>query len=264
MSRLLSRNTSTGAIFIELAVTLPIILMLIGAILFLSELINAKGQLRLAVSEGPRLATTRGNMFFFSSGDENKTANSELDTFVEGNQAGVLPSILYLGISEPTARSNYSTSPTQWHMLSDETSPVYSFSTAHPIDVYALAYTYGILRIGIPGIKYPCDPNPTNPRDGRGCLECKVATPLSNKNTCTKHDGTADTSSACPYDRALPDTGIVCMYHPAGPAAQIIDSMIRFFTRGNGGLAEMFLSASTYPPGLDTGGGGLGGGGPTP
>lgn len=261
MIRNIRRLNSSGAVFIELALSLPLILLLIAAILFISELINAKGQLRLAVTEGPRFAATRGNSHFFSVSNTNKTVHGPLETFITSGQSGTLPEILYLGINREIAKSNYSTSPTQWHVAADANASIYDFSRAHPIDVYALAYTYGMLRNGIPGIKYPCDPDPDGDSSvGRGCMLCQITNPLSNKDTCEKlDDRSADTTSACPYDRALPNVGVICMYHPSGSIAQIVDKFIRFFSKGNGGLPEMFLSASTYPPGVDTGGGHGGG-----
>lgn len=253
-------NNSAGAVFIELVFLIPIILLLISSILFISELINAKGQLTLAVSEGPRLASTRGNNYFFKEGSEAKTVNSNLNNYIKGTSA--LPSILYSGFDAAEAENTYQSVSGCWKKLgeNENCSPI---SEAHPIDLYALAYTYSMLKIGIPGIKYPCNPTDENSNSDDGCMLCVIAVPLPRiTDVCPSSlDTDPNPHLSCPFDRALPDVGVICSYHPAGATANIIDRMIKFFSNGNGGLPEMLLTASTYPPGVSSNSGG-GGGGP--
>ena len=258
-----NKTKSSGAIFIELVASIPLILLLIGAIIFISEMISAISQLRLAVTEGPRLAITRGNSLFNYS-TAYKTVNSDIEFFVQdaAHRNGDLPAILYSGVSEADAKNFYNTPPTQWYRVDDVITSADPISMAHTIDIYALAYTYGMLRLGIPGIKYPCNPNDSTASDGLGCVICQVSDPLPYfGDPCPTDDGAGGPPHhpSCPFDRANPDVGVICKYHPAGATSRMVDRMIRFFSRGNGGLPELFLTASTYPAGIDEGGGGVGG-----
>lgn len=250
-----SLNHLSGAIFIELVFTIPIILLLIGSIIFMSELINAAGQLRLAANEGPRFATTRGNKFFFLDGVTETTVHSGLDNYINGT--GSLPSLLYSGFSTNDAEAAYGSTDACWKKLKEgeSCSPI---SEAHPIDLYALAYTYSILRIGIPSSKFPCNTSVENSSSDEGCIKCVIAAPLPRTSDPCPIDDSGNKHLSCPFDRALPDVGVICSYNPKGTSARMLDRLIRFFTRGNGGLPEMLLTASTYPPGIQDGTGNVG------
>ena len=227
-----------GAVLIELAISIPLLLAIFFGGLWFIVLQNVQSQLEHVVSNAPFAAITRSNPLLFdpsTSPPFDGAAVGAIDNFISNPSAGTLPPLLFhyknanLG-DATTAFILYSGNG--WAEPDDATTPV-----TQPA-AYMLAYAYEGLRLGIgPTLSYPC-----LPEEHAGCALCKV------------------------YYHSIPDpkwitqppiAEMTCSASIPDPFYTLFNTATRLLG-GSGDYGMFVRSASTFP-GAD---GGTGGSGP--
>lgn len=228
-----------GAILVELALTFPILLLIIYFLLFFAYAMNARAQLASATFNGPLLAATRGNQAIYGS----QALMSDLNISTSDPKFISIFKYPTTGINEPPDWDN--TIMTQWAVYpEDYVGSQYTLDDASVprIYPYALAYTYQQAKLGLgPGIRYACLPN--KEAENAGCLNCRVI--LSQ----TEIDRFADSGYRSIYDPV--PISISCVYQFPAFFSRPIGALLGLF---GGGFEEVTTSVSTYSLG-STGGG---------
>lgn len=210
-----SKHDERGAIFVELAITLPVILALLFFIYWAYLAIGWRDSISVAVYNAVDLAIGRGDPVLIGIASTGELESNSavgliagIDNYVNGTSsfstaanlgsngvAGILNSG-HAGIN-PEQEYNESISRQGW-----SGSPVLSDFPRQAL--YAMAFAYQMLEDALPGdTRYPCDPAGTTPPDGPGCLICTVGTPAQTM---------LPANAGVPTDRFA----IECQYKPSG------------------------------------------------
>ena len=161
-------NNKRGATLIELAFSLPLFLAFIFIAIFFGLVWNAKTSLDSAVTNGVRLAFTRG--------DRNLVGRAlipDIESYsASGSMNPRLTALLSTPSEAPFADAYYKSMAINIFGRSFEALP--------PRYIYAMVYTMQSLTAGIGEgmMRFPCDPSlPT--AISQGCLQCRFIHPSS-------------------------------------------------------------------------------------
>lgn len=222
---------SVGAVFVEVAISLPIFLLAILGVLYFSVIQNDRAVFSSAVARNPRVAVTRGDM------------NPDLidpigDYLNSGSFTPALNPLLYFGegIDEVSAEDFY-TNVVFEDLITDgppppPTGPA-TISAMPAAYWFVLAFIFQEMRVGAsPGLRYPCDPL----EDGSGCMYCRFLNPEGYWDENGVYAGTdfryTDQGELPPTDRMVID----CSYQPdGGPLQRPFAALQRFLSIGGGG-----------------------------
>ncbi|MCO6431307.1 MAG: pilus assembly protein [Deltaproteobacteria bacterium] len=229
---------SRGASIVEFVLLLPLFLFLMLFFIWYGVSLNAKTSLISAVTNGVRLAATRGKASVYR-----KVGNiAGLDTW-----AGAISDIDEAHTTGPTARVG---NPGGLLVSPHEVFDVYNakatstfgrgmLSIPFPEYTYAVAYAVQMMRMSVgSALRFPCDPYGA---DGDGCLMCRPVNP--------------DTYSDAPYTAPLDATGtaarriaVRCDYKPKSvvltPLLRMLSIVTGTSTTGGAGFGVISHAAS--------------------
>lgn len=151
---------SSGGVLIEFLITLPIFLIIILSIVWISAIHNAHTSLDFAVANGVRLAVTRGDPEITS---EFKPGMNRLIDKVTDAKISSDVTFKQIFVNDPKGDVNYAPSK----------AIISSLPTTHRL---ALGLTYQYMRESVGSmVKFPCDPEDETEPDKKklfGCLNC--------------------------------------------------------------------------------------------
>lgn len=234
MDRLIERRlvigarNRRGATMIELAITLPIFMGLIFLFIFMAFMWNAKTTLDSAVSNGVRLAFTRGDVGlvghelirdienYSASGTMSKRLTGMLSSKAEGPYADVY----YKSMSLEIFGRSFERLPQRY--------------------IYAMVYTMRGLTAGMGGalMRFPCDTRPTT-RASQGCVMCRFINP----STKTDRRGAPQMGSPG-FDWNY--LGLKCSYRPAGIIVNPIQGIMKLLLPGTNFDPLLLQSRSSF------------------
>ena len=254
-----------GAVLIELAVSIPLLLLIAFFTLWFCIVQNLRAQLEYVVKNAPYVALARGNPAFYSnggSGSQIAVVNNFILSGASWTQdqmprafrfkapgANITEDAKIYYDSGDWAITGYDSTSGQYTY---ETRSIWAYANDYVADIpYAqyssalvLATAYEGLHMGVGDtLSYPCSPTQA------GCAKCRVVVP-------TGADGAA---LAAYWGNPLvdpPQLQLVCAASPPEPFHSLFKVGMRLF--GGSDVPNPILVASTLPG--YTGGGGTGNG----
>ena len=262
-------SAQVGAITVEAAVILPLFLLVVFFVITIGLMLNARTAIRLATTNGSRLAYTRGATELV--GPNVRFGNMARDWIL--NQAPAAPSganapLLPL-LATPGMQSK-AFGPTGWYMT--QWNAVLGAGGNPQVVperyVLALVYAHAELLQSIGGVQFPCDPRgPTATNDGPGCARC-LNLNASSRDRCLSGlhwDGQACVSTPIPisggglrqpqgapgvnilsasYSREF--VGLYCEYAPSDLLITSIYNLISILTAGNASRPTFISESRGY------------------
>lgn len=184
-----------GIVLIEIAIGIPVFLILFFLLLWMSNVNNSRSALTHAIRVGVRGGGTRGNenlmnqkrwLISLSSLNDDEALLLPIDRYAVGNAS--FDTFKHLIVSKDLEDKFQNVSDLQL-----PTSKGVSFPKSCVTCLYALVYVYEYMKSAVGGdVRYPCDPaDLDDSKRGDGCLQCSftpvpvptgVPSPLSDEN----------------------------------------------------------------------------------
>lgn len=217
--------TIRGAVFVETLIILPVFMVIVFLLFWMSYLSFAKYTLANSVNTGVLAAVTRGDADVYSCGvpsiagisryanDQNRYSDKARSWDPNLNQL----------ITNMEDCSNPIEIYNQW-MQASGSSINASLQAYPPQALHALIYTLELFRTSLGGalVRFPCDPDLPGPENGLGCLRCQVMNAMEMQAIVTSGSETSLTCPTYEEDRfggqqvCLDRIGIKCTYAPTG------------------------------------------------
>lgn len=224
------KQKDTGAILVEIALTLPIFLILILFILWYATYANARSALTTSVLHAPSLGVTRARSEFIDSG-----------FYPLHHYTGALTpdydGLLYSSVDIASARDYYGSVDPNFFRFEDGTNPgtlcpIIPLEDLPKAYIFTLAYAYLSMKQSTDNqLRFPCDPNT---EDGGNCMWCYFKQPhedIKNPWTCSDTDEVLDLMTR--------HFTLVCEYSPSNVIYDAIRSLgAQFFNKPNIGVIK--------------------------
>lgn len=253
------RVSHTGAVLLELAVSIPLLLLIAFFALWFSVVQNLRAQLDFVVTNAPFVALARGNSQFYGNGGVGggiEMVNDFLAS-IPANQTNIPRALFYrsggVSISEDALQYYGKYGGGDWAVTGFDVDGNLTYESRsiwnHPSNYIKyssanlLAAAYEGLHLGVGNtLNYPCSPASTP-----GCAKCRVILPPE-----------ADQTSFDNPIKVPPQLQLICAASPPEPFYSLFKAGMRMF--GGTDVAKPILVASTIPAytGGDEGGGGGG------
>ncbi|MCB0346152.1 MAG: hypothetical protein KDD66_13625 [Bdellovibrionales bacterium] len=202
MTRFSQYRSQRGAIFVEVALFLPLFVSVFFGFVFFSTATNAYMSLEYSVGF-VRYAFTRGDAY--------RVGKDDVIDAVRQWRSG--------DSTDLEKMLNHGVSSSSLSYYDDMARDVFGYGCGISLSlsdlpdsyVYALVYVAQVMRqsIGDTDVRYPCDPNGSGPDDGAGCLKCS----LMHATTASSAYGPSDpTPSFCDIDYNANWVGVSCDY----------------------------------------------------
>lgn len=225
MSESYSIKPTSGATLVEIAIFMPVFLLLIGSVYLISIYLNASTALSSSMATAVRLAITRGNPTLMGQ-DYNSGSLQTIETFID-SVTGEFPSDKLSMIA-----SDEFTPDEAIDYYNDKVSFVFSGVALRELPkeyIYSLIFAIQSMKLNVGSLRYPCDANPqTNPTDFAGCFQCYFLNPDTGQFT-EDFDSCATLGPDCvPRDRMA----FYCEYAPDSPLISMIAGIFNFLSIG--------------------------------
>jgi hypothetical protein len=216
-----------GAVFLELLLGLPVMLMVIWLFIYIGIIFNLRASLTSAMDNSVRNALPRSALslslppgrFLYGALDDLCGALSSSDP--------KLDQLLFSGVDRAeglTYYDNQSRHWKDWYGGSNSVDTAQGLFCSQPLhNLYAIIFTSVIMKNAVGNtIRYPCDPLSSERGHGAGCMSCIALNPCSLN--------TAQVSENCPEETLFHRIVLECTARPAGVIVAPFDALSKLVT----------------------------------
>lgn len=231
-----------GGYLVEFALGLPVVLLLIFIVIWISVILHARSTLTVVLGQALRLAATRG---------DSSLVGTDIIPDIQawtGDPAQVAP---------PASLNQFLASPdleatTYWDYYNTVSlDPVFGgvagtsgsvrLNETQPEYIYALVYFNQSLRQSIgPTVRFPCDPTLA---DGSGCVSCVFLNPNSLFSNAVGPQDPWDTAVDGPIPRRR--LGMECQYRPSSVFLDPVVKLLRIIA-GPAAISPIIITRTKY------------------